>query len=369
MADDFKYHIDHHGSLVRPAALLAARAGGLSGEALAAVEEEAVDAVAHLQRRLVLSTVGDGQFRREHFESVVYDHVSGFAPAGGPAPLAELAGIPPIRRRALSGTPRVTAADGRLAAAEAAPVLAGVDRPVFVALPSPGYLAAVGSALAGPADVDAIAAAGAALAAILHAEIEALAAQGVAYVALANPLYPVLITVAGRERLATALPAGTDIDAVLAALIEADRAAVSGLTVPADFRVGLDLTDSGPLPATGQGYAPAAFQSLIDATPFHRLSVDFPADPAARIPLDLVKPGLVISLGVVDVSTPAAETVESILDLVDPVVEERGEFDIAIATNGGFAQSADAPLMSAAEQNEKLRLVEMVARYYWGNEI
>ena len=69
--------------------------------------------------------------------------------------------------------------------------------------------------------------------------------------------------------------------------------------------------------------------------------MDFPADPAARLPLDLVKPGLVISLGVVDVSTPAAETVESILDLVDPVVEERGEYDIAIATNGGFAQSAD----------------------------
>jgi methionine synthase II (cobalamin-independent) len=369
MADDFKYHIDHHGSLVRPAALLAARAGGLTGQALAAVEEEAVDAAAHLQRRLVLSTVGDGQFRREHFESVVYDHVSGFGAADGPAPLAELAGIPFARRRSVSGTPRVTAADGRLAAAEVAPVLAAVDRPVFVDLPSPGYLAALGSALAGPADVDAIAAAGTALAAILHAEIEALAAQGVAYVALANPLYPVLVTALGRERLAAVLPAGVDVDAVLAALIEADRAAVRGLTAPGDFRVGLDLTDSGPLPATAQGYDTAAFESLIDATPFHRLCLDFPADPVARLPLDLVKPGLVISLGVVDVSSPEVETVESILDLVDPVVSERGEFDIAIATNGGFAQSADAPLMSQAEQNEKLRLVEMVARYYWGNEI
>jgi hypothetical protein len=28
MADDFRYHIDHHGSLVRPAELLAARASG-----------------------------------------------------------------------------------------------------------------------------------------------------------------------------------------------------------------------------------------------------------------------------------------------------------------------------------------------------
>ena len=372
MADDFKYHIDHHGSLVRPPALLAARAAGLSGEALAATEEDAVETAAHLQRRLVLSTVGDGQFRREHFESVVYDHVSGFAPVIGPTPLAELAGIPFARRQAVTGGAAGLAglaADGRLAQAEVAPVIAVVDRPVFVALPSPGYLAAVGSALDGPAAVDAIRAAGAALAAILHAEIEALAADGVAYVALGNPLYPVLLTVEGRERLLAVLPADVSADAVLAAMIEADRAAVAGLRVPEDFRVGLDLTDSGPLPTTARGWDPAAFETLVDATPFNRLSVDFPADPAARLPLELVKPGLVISLGVVGVSSPELETVESILDLIDPVVEERGEYDVAIATNGGFAQSADRPMMTQAEQNEKLRLVEMVARYYWGNEI
>ena len=45
------------------------------------------------------------------------------------------------------------------------------------------------------------------------------------------------------------------------------------------------------------------------------------------------------------------------------------EEDIAIATNGGFAQSADSPLMTEEEQTAKLRLVETVARYYWGNEL
>jgi methionine synthase II (cobalamin-independent) len=370
MADDFKYHIDHHGSLVRPPALLAARADGLPGAAFATIEGEAVEAVAHLQRRLALSTVGDGQFRREHFESVVYDQVSCFAPVTGLTPLAELAGIPAGRRRAVASSPAPTpTAAGRLARAEVVPVLAVVDRPVFAALPSPGYLAAVGSALDGPATVDAIRGAGAALAAILHAEIEALAADGVAYVALGNPLYPVLLTVQGRERLLALLPSDVEVDAVLAAMIEADRAAVSGLTTPEDFRVGLDLTDSGPLPTTGYGWDATAFETLINATPFHRLCVDFPADPAARLPLDLVKPGLVISLGVVDVSSPELETVESILDRVDPIVEERGEYDVAIATNGGFAQSARRPTMTEAEQNEKLRLVETVARYYWGNEI
>jgi methionine synthase II (cobalamin-independent) len=362
VADDFKYHIDHHGSLVRPTGLLAARAGGDAG-ALAAAETEAVAAVSHALRRLALSAVGDGQFRRDHFESVVYDRVEGFAPVGGAQPLADAAGIPPTRRRVLRDSPR---AAGRLAQAEVAPVLATVDRPVFVQLPSSGYLAAVGSALDSPTDLDAVRARGAALAAVLRAEIEALATDGVAYVALGNPLYPPLLTVAGRARLAAV---GLNVDAVLGALLEADRATVAGLTVPDTFRVGLDLTDSGPLPTTERGYDPAAVDALLDANPFHRLGVDFPADPGARLPLERVKPGLVLSLGVVDVSVAALEDVEDILARVDPVIDERSEDDVAIATNGGFAQSADRPLMTEEAQNAKLRLVETVARYYWGNEI
>ena len=56
MADDFRYHIDHHGSLVRPAGLRAARAAG-EPEALTAAEEEAVIAALHMQRRLSSAAV------------------------------------------------------------------------------------------------------------------------------------------------------------------------------------------------------------------------------------------------------------------------------------------------------------------------
>lgn len=360
MADDFRYHIDHHGSLVRPPGLLAARASG-DPEALAAAEDEAVAAAAGMQRRLTLSAVGDGQFRREHFESVVYDQVDGFEPASGSQPLADAAGIPLARRYRAPAGPQ---ARGRLAGAEAATVLASVDRPVFVALPSPGYLAALGSPLADSAALDAVRARGAALAAILRAEVEALAVQGVAYVVLGNPLYVPLLTVAGRERLSV-----IDVDAVLACLTETDRAVAEGLSAPAGFRLGLDLTDSGPLPGTGQGYHPDALDVLLEGTPFDRLCADFPADPAARLPLERIKPELVVSLGVVDVSTREPESVEDLLAQLDPVFDRRGDEGIAIATNGGFAQSADHPLMTEDEQRAKLRLVETVARYYWGNEI
>jgi 5-methyltetrahydropteroyltriglutamate--homocysteine methyltransferase len=363
MADDYGYHIDHHGSLVRPASLLATRAEELSAGALAAATDEAVVALAHQLRRLTLSAVCDGQYRRPYFESVVHDQVAGFAPASGPTPLADLAGIPSARVRA---TVPGLAASGRLAQAEAAPVLATVDRNVFVTLPSPGYLAAAGSALASSADVDAVRAAGAALASILRDEIAALAADGVLYVALENPLYVPLLTVDGR---AAATAAGIDVPAVLTALIEADRAVFAGLEVHPEFRVGLDLTDAGPLPGTASGYDTTAVAALLDEAPFPRISVDYPADPAARFPVALVKPGIVVSLGVIDVASPVPEAVDDLLGRLDPVLEERGDADVAVATNGGFAQVADRPLMTAAEQNAKLQLVEMAARYYWGNEI
>jgi 5-methyltetrahydropteroyltriglutamate--homocysteine methyltransferase len=108
---------------------------------------------------------------------------------------------------------------------------------------------------------------------------------------------------------------------------------------------------------------------LLAETPFQRLCVDFPASPAARLPLERIKPGLVVSLGVVDVADPALETVQELLDRLDPAIDQRGESDVAIATNGGFAPSADRPAMTEDQQRAKLRLVETLARYYWGNEI
>src|SRR5258708_2521561 len=79
------------------------------GRAIAEAEDEAAVALAHALRRLTLSAVSDGQFRRAFFESVAYDHIEGFAAADGPteyAPLSDLAGIPRSRRRTVGATPR-----------------------------------------------------------------------------------------------------------------------------------------------------------------------------------------------------------------------------------------------------------------------
>ncbi len=46
--------------------------------------------------------------------------------------------------------------------------------------------------------------------------------------------------------------------------------------------------------------------------------------------MERVKPGLVLSLGVVDVSIAEPEPVEELLERLDPVVERRGEDGVAI---------------------------------------
>jgi len=104
VADDLKYHIDHHARLIPPAELTAvheAVARGQAGEEeLRAAEDAAITAAVKLQRRIGLSALSDGEFRRPHRLSVVYDGVDGFGPPVPGGVLTELLGpsLAPERR-------------------------------------------------------------------------------------------------------------------------------------------------------------------------------------------------------------------------------------------------------------------------------
>ena len=209
MADDFRYHIDHHGSLVT-AGRATVPPGPLANPKRSPPPRRR-PSIAAAARAAPAGHVG-GRGRAVPARAL---RIRGVRPRRGLRPGRRAAAARrcrgDCRRPAARSAPAAPAATGRLADAEAATPLASVERPVFVVLPSPGYLAAVGSALADREAIDAADASAQALAAILRAEIEALASQGVAYVALGNPLYPPLLTVAGRERLA----GDVDVDAVL----------------------------------------------------------------------------------------------------------------------------------------------------------
>jgi 5-methyltetrahydropteroyltriglutamate--homocysteine methyltransferase len=354
VADDFKYHIDHHAGLVPPPAL-----SDVAGDeaALRAAEDAAVTAALRTQRRLGLSALSDGEFRRRNHLAAVYDAVAGFGPPVSAGPLARLVGqrhAPEIR--VLTEPP---AERGRLVKHETDFVLAVVQRPVMVALPSPGYLAEL-TAAPGARPV-AVEAAGSALARIVRDEIAAVAADGVRYVLLTNPAYGFLLSAAGRSR---AGEFGLDPAFVVARMVEADSQVLAGLEVPGEFRVGLDLTTAG---AVAGNWERSAVSDFARRQPFGRLCVEYPADLSGRFPLDALPGAVVASLGVVDVSDGTLEDVEELVARIDAAAEIVDIDDIAIATNGSFRAAAGP--VDEAVQHAKLQRVEMVARYFWGNEL
>ncbi|WP_030442640.1 hypothetical protein [Actinoplanes subtropicus] len=357
MADDFRYHIDHHVGLVPPADLLQARAdhdrGALDDAGLRAAEDSAIRDALRLQRRLGLIAMGDGQYRRRSPLSVFYDHVDGFAAALEGGPIAELLGerLTPVRR-ALGGSP---VPRERLAQREAEFLVAHCkQRNRVVALPSPGYVAA----LCATGDEGS----GQELAAIVRDEVAALAAQGIEYVQLHNPVIAFLLTVAGRER---ARGLGIDPDATLDLILSTDGAVLSDLDAPADFRVALDITTCGELD-TGQGYDTRTLAGFLDRQPFERLCVEYLAADAGRFPIEELRPDCVVALGIVDVGTPEMESADELVDLVDKAATVMDIDSIALSTNGPFHAGTR---FNADRQRDKLQIVETVARYYWGNEL
>jgi 5-methyltetrahydropteroyltriglutamate--homocysteine methyltransferase len=357
VADDFKYHIDHHASLVPPVELTDARAatgrGDLTPEALHEVENLAIADALLTQRRLGLSALSDGEFHRRTSLSPVFDGIEGFGPSGYSSPMAWLVGdrhAPEVR--ALLSRP---AARGRLLKEESSSLASATERATMLAVPSPGFLAELSAPdeFAPSWGLD--------LAEILRAEITAVASDGVRHVVARNPAYGHLLRSSGRAR---ARRAGLDPDIVLARMMTADASLLDGLDAPADFRLSLDLTTAGSLEGD---YDPAAIRAFSSAQPYSRICVEYPQQPSERFPIGELTAGTVVSLGVVDISRSEIESVDALVSRIDEATAVIDVDDIAVSTNGGF--HATRAIGTQTEAWAKLQVVEMVARYFWGNEL
>ncbi len=336
--DDFKYHIDHHSSLVRP-------------PDLSVDVDRAVTESVRKQGRLGLLAISDGEYRRRNDLAVVYDAVDGFGEPGLVTAMSELVG----RGHAVEVRPLVSSPSrsGRLAEAESSFLAQATARSKMLALPAPGYL----SALVSDGELT-LSTASASLADIIKREIADLAADGILYILLRNPALGFLLTDSGRAH-ATAL--GLDSDKTVAAMVEVDNAAIAGLDLPANFCVGLDLTTAGAADGT---WHDAAVSDFLSRQTFTRLCVEHRR--AAPFPVQLLTDRIVVSLGVVDISVSEADDVDDVLERIDKAAEIIDIDNIAVATNGGFHA---VPTATSQLEHAKLQSVEMVANYIWGNEL
>ncbi|WP_328718423.1 methionine synthase II (cobalamin-independent)-like protein [Streptomyces sp. NBC_00247] len=344
MADTFNYRIDHHGSLVRPPSLLAARESGdadtLRDAELAAVKEAVV-----FQRRLRSTVVTDGDLPREDFRSAVFDGVTGFRRTG-----EETGGL---ARWVAETLPK---ADGPLVAEWAGLIGELTVVAPKVALPSPAYLAATtfDPALAGAGGPASARELGEALAEIIRAEIQLLVARGVRLIQLNNPL---LLAHTATEPGAAG------------ALSFEDALAVEALAVRLDERpegVRIGIAPGWAAPGTVDR---ARAERLYAAVPADRWVL--PLDRGTDAELDLLRAlpeDRDACLGAVDATTAAMEEIDAVMARIDAAAEVKDLEDMALAPSRGFADVAARPLLGAEDQHRKLVQVETLARYCWGNE-
>ncbi|MDH6696503.1 methionine synthase II (cobalamin-independent)-like protein [Streptomyces sp. MAA16] len=338
MADTFNYRIDHHGSLVRPAELRAARVAA-DPAALRDAELRAVQQAVALQRSLRTTVVTDGDLPREDFRSAVLDAVPGFRRTGGQDPDG-------LARWVAESLPRTA---GPLLADDAERLASLTVIAPKVSLPSPAYLAATTYEPGhGPASAREL---GDALAEIVRAEIALLVTRGVRVVQLNNPLL-------------LGLSAGAP-----GALSYEDALAVEARAVQLDERPEGVRIALAPGHTTPAGIERARAERLYATVPADRWVLPF--DQGTDAELDLVRAlpeDRDVCLGVVDATTTRPEDIDTVLQRLDAVGEFKDLEDAALAPSRGFADVAARPLLSADDQRRKLVLVETLARYVWGNE-
>ncbi|MFI6405783.1 methionine synthase II (cobalamin-independent)-like protein [Streptomyces sp. NPDC050548] len=341
MADTFNYRIDHHGSLVRPAELTAARAAG-DPEALRAAETAAVKEAVVFQRRIRSTVVTDGDYPREDFRSAVLDNVSGFR-------RTDETDADGLTRWVAESLPK---ANGPLLADWAAQLADLTVIAPKASLPSPAYLAATTFQPGhGPSSAREL---GEVLAEIIHAEIELLVSRGVRLIQLNNPL------LAGHLAVDPAAPGALSFEDVLAV----EALAVRLDERPEGVRIGVSIGHAAPAAVDR-----AAAEHLYGEVPADRWIL--PYDQGTGAELDLVRAlpeDRDACLGVVDASVAALEDIDAVMARIDAAAEVKDLEDMAISPSRGFADVATRPLLTAEEQRQKLVLVETLARYCWGNE-
>jgi 5-methyltetrahydropteroyltriglutamate--homocysteine methyltransferase len=359
--------VEHVGSLLRPGFLRDAREacarGELSPAGLKAAEDRAVREVVAMQEELGLPVVGDGEMRRESFQSELTAACDGFTGVDVNAWLwgawhssevgdvtiarpAELAVIAPLRKR-------------RNLAAEEFTFLRGcTTRQAKVTLPSPSLFANLWSPQRSVAAYPALDAFLADVVQVLRDEVQELVRLGCTYIQLDAPHYPLLIDPAWRafyeERgwpLERWLGYGIELDN---AVIDAGRPATFGFHLCRGNQLSRWLVSGGY-----DAIAAPVFRGVHA----DRLLLEYDDERSGTFdPLRLVPADKVVVLGLVTTKTsqvePLAQIKARLREASSLVDAER----LALSPQCGFATSVAGNAITPAAQRAKLALLVRAAR-------
>ena len=359
--------VEHVGSLLRPGFLRDAREAYARGElapaGLKVAEDRAVREVVAMQEEVGLPVVGDGEMRRESFQSELTAACDGFSgvdvnawlwgawhsPEVGDVTIARPAGLAvtaPLRKR-------------RNLAAEEFTFLRGcTSRQAKVTLPSPSLFASLWSPRRSAAAYPALDGFLADVVRVLCEEVRELVRLGCSYIQLDAPHYPLLIDPAWRafyqERgwpLGRWLGYGIELDN---AVIDAGRPATFGFHLCRGNQLSRWLVSGGydaiAAPVFGRVHA-------------DRLLLEYDDERSGSFdPLRLVPADKIVVLGLVTTKTSQIEPLEQIKVRLDQASSLIDAERLALSPQCGFATSVAGNAITAEAQRAKLALLVRAAR-------
>lgn len=371
---------DNVGSLLRPLALIKARAdraaGHIDAAALRAIEDAAIIEVIRLQQEIGLAVATDGEFRREIWwydfvaalrgvrieegkrATVLSDQRAG--DCTDPSHDHATADYAPktvrtIGRIAADGP--ITVEDYRFVAHHAGALVPKITIPSPTRLHFHGGRGVV-SETAYP-DIEMFYAD---LAALYQREIAALEAAGCRYIQIDDPVLSYFLSPQMRQGV---VAEGDDPDARLARYVRLINACIAHRAP--QTRIGLHICRGN---ARSLALSEGPYDGLAEAC-FNHLAVDRflleydDARSGGFEPLRLIPQDREVVLGLVTTKRPELEERDLLLRRIEQASRFVNPDRLAISPQCGFASIVDGNAITMEDQAAKLRLVVEVAREVW----
>jgi 5-methyltetrahydropteroyltriglutamate--homocysteine methyltransferase len=358
------YRSDVVGSLLRPAYLKEARkkreSGELSHVDFKKIEDRAVNEAIDTQLKAGLDVITDGEMRRYAFFGHLVDAVEGYDKFGGWAiPFHDDEGNQLVFKRpvVVSKLRRVRP----LCEEEFVYLRAKTEHPAKVTIVSAQQAAAYFDAEKSKGAYATIDAYLGDLVDILKTEVEELIRLGCTYIQIDSPQYTGLLDPDIREGYRQR---GNDPDKLLDRCVELDNAVIGnhpGVTFGLHMCRG---NNQSKYYASGN-YEPIA--AVFKRTKFNRFLLEYDdARSGGFEPLKHVPEDRTVVLGLITSKKPKLESLDELKQRIDEASKYVPLERLALSTQCGFASTEEGNLLTAADQDSKLKLVAETAKQVWG---
>ncbi len=369
------FRADHVGSLLRPPALLAARAGFAAGaitaDQLRQAEDDAIRDAVRMQEQTGLQSATDGEFRRAEWHTDFITRLGGIRAAhvANSVPVFGRPDLSAPARPAMTYQAHGTEVTGKVHLAEtifadhfgflASAVTTAVPK-LTIPSPSMAHFRADISA-SGYADRDEFRAD---LASAYAAEIAALAGLGCTYLQLDDTLFAFLNDPAWRE-MATGFGVDPEhqhevnLGVVNQALAgRPDRLTVTVHMCRGNYR-------SAWFSSGGYDFVAEAVFSGLQADGFF---LEYDDDRSGTFePLRFVPDGKIVVLGLVTTKTPVLESKDDLKRRVEQAARFVDADRLCLSPQCGFASTVEGNALTLDQQRAKLELVVETAADLWGS--